>query len=331
MDIHGNHTEELHPDDFTPYISMIVLAILSLVINCVVFFVIARHKELRRRISNKFVLNLTVSNSCVALAMLISSSYFIGLNNNEHTSNNHSEPAPEISLMFGVLLLLSVMNMILLSADRLFAVKWTFTYFQITSKRKVNIAIIFPWIITLVYFTVLVILLQTGTDLTRDTVTHVIYFSFDIIALIGFITLVVSNMVIYKETQGQLTHMRRNSVVDSSRKRNNEKTFNLRERRLAFINIGLVMKFVIFWLPILGSMNYHLIWEMSTSVAVEYLSFHLVLANCLCDPTVYVMLSKDIRKAVQRLLSKMKRSSESIQSKALKGETDELELDSMQE
>ena len=167
---------------------------------------------------------------------------------------------------------------------------------------QVYILIALPWTIASTYFTVLLILLKTGGESSRCDVTHAIYISFDIIAFVGFITLVASNLVIYKQAQCQLTHMRRTSVAQCSTRKLNEKTFDLKERRLAFINIGLVAKFVVFWMPTLVTMNYHLLWESSTAAGVEYLSFHLVLANCLCDPTVYVCLSHDIRVSVQRFI-----------------------------
>ena len=171
------------------------------------------------------------------------------------------------------------------------------------------ILIALPWTIASTYFTVLLALLKTGGESSRCDVTHAIYISFDIIAFVGFITLVASNLVIYKQAQYQLTHMRRTSVAQCATRKLNKKTFDLKERRLAFINIGLVAKFVVFWLPTLVTMNYHLLWESSTAAGVEYLSFHLVLANCLCDPTVYVCLSHDIRKAVQRFVCRKRSKS----------------------
>ena len=132
---------------------------------------------------------------------------------------------------------------------------------------------------------------------------------------------VLLNVYLFFQQQRQLNHMRRNSVAarpttklnDSLVKRSatklKDKTFNMKERRLAFINIGLVAKFVLSWLPTLGKMNYHLIWEDSVVASVEYLSYHLVLGNCLCDPTVYVCLSHDIRKSVQTMFRRRKKFS----------------------
>ena len=60
----------------------------------------------------------------------------VGLNTAEHAFNEHSEPAPEISLIHGVLILLSGINMILLSVDRLYAIKWTYSYSTAVSNTK---------------------------------------------------------------------------------------------------------------------------------------------------------------------------------------------------
>ena len=66
--------------------------------------------------------------------------------------------------------------------------------------------------------------------------------------------------------------------------------------------MGLVVKFIVFWLPTLATMTYHLIWEEATSEFLEYLAFHSVLLNCLGDPTVYVFLSRDVRAAIQLMI-----------------------------
>ena len=136
-DIHNDLHNDIHNDDFAPYFSLITFAVLAIIINTIVFFVGIRNKKIRRRTSNKFVLNLSLSNVCVATVVLSLSVSVVVLNTSEHAFNEHNEPAPEMSLMHGVLILLSVINMMLLSADRLYAVKWTFSYFAVSNSKKV--------------------------------------------------------------------------------------------------------------------------------------------------------------------------------------------------
>ena len=133
-----NASNDIHNDDFAPYFSLITFAVLAIIINSIVFFVGIRNKKIRRRTSNKFVLNLSLSNVCVASVVLSLSVSVVVLNTSEHAFNEHNEPAPEMSLMHGVLILLSVINMMLLSADRLYAVKWTFSYFAVSNSKKVG-------------------------------------------------------------------------------------------------------------------------------------------------------------------------------------------------
>lgn len=293
--------EENHEDGFAPYISIIIFSILTIIFNSGVIFIIPYFPNLRSRNSNKFLLNLMVSNLCVGLVMLCFGTVVVTFNSSEHTFGNHNKPPASISLMFGVLILLSVMNMILLSGDRLYAVKWTFRYLDSTTSKQIHTAIVLPWIISLIYFTILIALLHVGNEHIKDIVHHVIYITFDIFAVLGFLTLTVSSTVIYREARIQLVRIAKTSVsvsVLSPGSKPKEKQLRLRELRLALINIGLVIKFVVFWLPTLATMTYHLIWEAKTSKFVEYLSFHLVLINCVCDPTVYVLLSRDIHRAI---------------------------------
>ena len=296
--------EEKHDDGFGPYISIILFSILTVILNLLVISVISYFRNLRSRNSNKFLLNLMLSNSCIGLVMLCFGSAVVAFNSTRHTFNNHSKPPASISLMFGVLILLSVMNMILVSADRLYAVKWTYRYFDSTNSKLIYIVIILPWVISLIYFIILITMLQSGNDYTKDIAQHIIYISFDVVALLGFFILTVSSTVIYKQTRIQLDRISRTSVVVQSSAKQKQKNLLFRKLRLAVINVGLVIKFVVFWLPTLATMTYHLTWEKSTSEFVEYFTLHLVLLNCLCDPTVYVFLSRDIRRSIRVLVFK---------------------------
>ena len=300
----SNVTEEHHKIDFSPYISIIVFSILTIMFNFLVIFILSYYPKLRRRNSNKFLLNLMISNLCVGFVMLCFGTFVIVSNYGEHTFANHTKPPIAISLMFGVLILLSVMNMILLSGDRLYTVKWTFRYFDSVKSRQVYIAIILPWIISVIYLITLITLLQLGNENIQDIVQHVIYISFDTIAFLGFLTLAVTCSVIYKVARVQLVRISRTSVTDTINFKQRKKKLKFREIRLALINIGLITKFIILWLPTMATMTYHLVWEEATSEFLEHLAFHLVLLNCLCDSTVYVFLSKDIRGSIKSLSCK---------------------------
>ena len=288
-----------HNDDFKPYICMMILSVFTIVCNSVVFFIVTIRNNLRRRPSNKYVLNLMFSNILVACSMLAFAAYTVAINKNQHTFTDHKEPTPEISLMFGIFILLSIMNMILISGVRLYAIKRTFKYSQLSS-RKINCSIVLPWSVTIFYFVLLVVLMHT--HLTPHMIQHVVYISFDAIALLGFLVLVTSNVFIYRAAKQQLVMIRHQSVFDAVGGNLTEKKLCLKECRLALINIGLVVKFVLFWVPTLTTMNYHLVWESGMSTWVEYLSFHMVLFTCLCDSVIYVLLSRDIRKTIKRFL-----------------------------
>ena len=299
-----NVTVDQHKDDFAPYISIIVFSILSIIFNFLVIFVLLYVPKLRRRNSNKFLLNLMMSNFCVGSVMVCFGVVAIILNFAEHTFDNHTEPPASISLIFCVLILLSVMNMILLSGDRLYTVKWTFRYFDSVRSRQVHTAIILPWIISVIYLVTLITLLQFGDEKFQNIVQHVMYISFDAIALIGFLTLVVASSFTYNEARRHLVRISSTNIAVANSSKQRKKNLRFREIRLALINIGLVIKFMVFWLPTIAMMTYHLIWKETTSEFVQNLSFHLVLINCLCDPTIYVLLSQDIRIVIQNVICK---------------------------
>ena len=40
------------------------------------------------------------------------------------------------------------------------------------------------------------------------------------------------------------------------------------------------------------------VWELTISADLDHVALHLILLNCLCDPTVYVLLSRDVRTSI---------------------------------
>ena len=69
-------------------------------------------------------------------------------------------------------------------------------------------AILVPWMLSLVYFLVLVSLLELQvTDTTHHIVRHVIYISFDVVALLGFVILTTSSVFVYKVAKSQIRRL----------------------------------------------------------------------------------------------------------------------------
>ena len=225
LPIQGNMTEEQHRDGFAPYISTIVFSIISLIFNFLVIFILSCFPNLRRRNSNKFLLNLMISNFCIGLVMLCFGAVVIALNTKKHTFDNHRKPPPSITLMFGVFILISVMNMTLLSGDRLYAVKWTFRYLESVTSTQIYIAIVSPWVISVIYFITLITLLHICNEGIQDIIQHIIYISFDVIAMLGFLTLAVSSAILYKEARIQLLRISMTNITVANNSRKKRKGF----------------------------------------------------------------------------------------------------------
>ena len=299
-----NSSHNEHEDDFGPYIGIIVLSIITMICNAIIVFIIARSRELRKRPSNKFLLNLMVSDLSVGIVMLCFSASVMALNSEEHEAEDHKPAPAAIGLLRGVLILLSVTNMILLSGDRLYAVKWTYRYIEVFTAGNVHTAVTVPWFLSVIYFIILLSLILNGNHETEKTAAHSIYVSFDVIAIIGFIILSSSSIAIYKAARSQLRRMRKTSVIAPTGALEMEKGFTAKERRLALINIGIVGKFVLLWLPSFIAMTYHLAYQTALSPHLDYLAFYLILVNCICDPTLYVLLSRDIRTTIMSNLQR---------------------------
>ena len=83
-----------------------------------------------------------------------------------------------------------------------------FRYVNIVSSGKVHTALSIPWLISVVYFVVLLTLMEMGSGATQEVVTHVIYISFDIVAFVGFLVLASSSVLIYRTASMQLRRIK---------------------------------------------------------------------------------------------------------------------------
>ena len=201
-----------------------------------------------------------------------------------------------------ILLMLSNMNMLLLSIDRALTVKWTFLYSGSVNSKQVHYIIVIPWMVTLLYFVILFCL--TKIYPTYKQANAVMYISFTVVAVIGFIILIVSTYFIHEGARNQLIAISSSRVEQSGDVKQKERHLKYRECRLAFICIGIVVKFIIFWLPKVISMIYHYQQGKVKYRGLSIASCYLVLVNSICDPVIYVYMSKDIKKQIRHLFCK---------------------------
>ena len=286
-------------------ISFIVLSSIALLLNVFVNIVMLCNKKLRRRPSNKFLMNLLISDGFVCISLISYSVYLMVTWEDEKSFYENYPLHRTFVIIVDVVVCLSVSNFSLITLDRLIAVKWPFFYEDSIPTKQVFIAINVVWVITVVYGIILIILFNT---LDHKISRNLGKIAFIVVVIAGFITLLTTNCFVFVEARKQLRAIEKMFVIVPSDKSNKKIEFRKKQFRLVRINIGLIICFFLFWinaviirikLLVYPIEELHLYFEYF--VAAAYLA-HLYY---LCNPIWYVTLNHDVRQEV-KLLFKQK-------------------------
>lgn len=109
-------------------ISFTVLSSIALLLNVFVNIVMLCNKKLRRRPSNKFLMNLLISDRFVCISLISYSVYLMVTWEDEKSFYENYPLHRTFIIIIDVVVCLSVSNCSLITLDRLIAVKWPFFY-----------------------------------------------------------------------------------------------------------------------------------------------------------------------------------------------------------
>lgn len=277
-------------------ISMVILSIIGIVLNGTISFIIMSNRRLRRRKSNKFLLNLLLSDMCVCVSFFCYS--VVNISDERMNFDSHMT----FAFLISVFMLLSLDNLIVVTLDRLIAVKWSFYYQNKLKAKHVYVTICAAWSITVLYFIILMVVRHSSTILIAFGLVH---YSFLSVIIAGFVVMLVTNIIIYVEAKRQLRAISKTFVSATLSKTERGKNMQRhKECRLVRISMSMVLSFVIFWLPSVISCFYMKVQETFLSEEYHYVSWCLVSLNYICDPLIYVALSKDVKTEIKRICRK---------------------------
>ena len=189
----------------------IVLSFFTLLMYIFVITLILWNKKLRRRPSNKFFVNLLISDGIVSISFISFTRHSIKKWDEESFFENYFT----LQTLANVAVVLSMLNLTLITADRLIAVKWPFFYEDRIPTNQSLIAITIVWGITIVHAMIIITLFNVLHPHTSRYLGNVI---FVVIVITGFITLLISNSFVFVEARRQLrtTEKINCSIVDLS-------------------------------------------------------------------------------------------------------------------
>ena len=298
------NTSKIYPKSF------IVLSSFAFFLHIFVIVLMSLNKKLRRKPANKFLLNLVISDAVVCISFM---SYTANLLAIWEDGNTFFESTLQYipSILFYVVIILSMLNFTLITADRLIAVKWPFFYMDRIHTKQSLIAIAILWGVAIIYAIVMITLFSV---LDGETSNYLGDITFIAVVITGFITLFISNSFVFVEGRRHLRrgeiialNINKNSVEPRDKYSNKERYFRKKEFKLVRINIGLILCFLLFWtnVIILNIRQIVHIDGMEKSISLEYIvaSWYLVHIYYICNPLFHVALSGDVKREVTEFFS----------------------------
>ena len=279
--------------------NFIMLASFALLLDMFVILLMLWNKKLRKRRSNKLLLNLLISDGIVCVSFITYCANVMIASNDASSFYDLYLQQLKLFVLIDVVVLLSLFNLTLITLDRLIAVKWPFFYEERIQTKQILIAIGIIWAITIVHGIVLMILYHV---LDRYTIFYLGNVVFLVVIITGFVVLLASNFFVFVEARRQLRAIEKISIehLNKSQKRANK--FRKKECRLVRINIGLVLCFFLFWINTLIITVKLLIYSDETCppITARYMlvSWYLVYIYYISNPLWYVGLSQDVKQEV---------------------------------
>ena len=283
-----------------------VLSFLALLPNMFVITLMLRSKKLRKRRSNKLLLNFLISNVTVCITFI---SYNVKVMIMASNANSFVElyiKQQETVLLVLVSVVLSMLNLTFITLDRLVAVKWPFFYEDRIQTKHIFAAIGIVWGVVIIYGIIMTILSMVyDSEYFYQYLGQVIFI---VVVMNGFITLSTSNFFVFLEARRQLKAIEKISVelLDDSKTKKNKR--RAKEFRVARINVGLVLCFFVFWINSLILAIKTLVYcdKDKPPASLEYLltTWYLIKLYYLFNPVWYVTLNQEVKQELKRIFGR---------------------------
>lgn len=279
-------------------ISIVCLSLTGAMLSLLASMTIAYFPKLRRRASNKLLISLFGADFGVCLLMLV---YHALMLDYQLDSDRIKGMGKSINfhLIISAFMFLSVINRTSVTLDRAIAVKRPFFYESKFNTKTVMKIIIGQNVLAVLY---LILLFITRNCMNENAFFDVLSLAFIIVVVLGFVVLTVSNIVVFMEARKQIAMICKATTFskDGKSKRSCQRQ---KECKVVRINVGMVLVFMVCWLPFLAA----ICEEHATRKSRESLlmvGLYTVTLNFILDPIIYISLSHDVKNQIKKLLNR---------------------------
>lgn len=271
-------------------IGLAICSFLGALLSVGALLLILHCKKLRKRVSNKFLVSLFVSDFCVSF--LVSTAIV----KEWALDNPVSEKMPVYFYLFiATFMLLSLLNRTMVSVDRLVAVLNPYFYEEKFTTKLVILLTICQGVVGSVYLT-LALIIQEIFGLEQKK--RFVIYSIIVFAGIGFLTLTVSNIFIYREARKQIKIICKLKV--GLKHKESEDSRKHHEYKIVRTFSFMIFLFVLCWTPFLVVVICKNTNEMLPKYTMFVVLFLLSL-NYIFNPIIYVATSKDVKTELKKV------------------------------
>ena len=256
--------------------------------------------------SNKCLLNLLLSH--IVTALMYITVITIELFPNEQINFPNINGSATMIIWFAL---------IVLAIDKLVCIKYPFHY-QNLPKWLSYLMMSLCWVIGTIYLII-------GKTFSSVNSIKTLEITYAVIGAVVAIVLLVSNTLIYKETQRHIkeisvsitsnievintTVLSNNNIqrtgaltIDSNNTTELRKRFiQKKEIRAAYICISMATSYIILWIPFLVVTFVH---EFRTKTNLE-ITFYIGTINSIADPVIYISFNRIVRSNINKRLTRM--------------------------
>ena len=178
---------------------------------------------------------------------------------------------------------LSLLNLILLTLNRLIAIKWPLIYSDRITKKHIYFSVVLVWVISTVYDIVVIAVYCT---LDPEKILQIANTGVVVTVIFGFLVLVISNSFIFVEAKKQMKTLKKISRNFLENESSNRKKFNKLEYRIIYRNIGIAICFMLFWI---NAVITDILCLVDAEININYMitAFYLVHVYYLLEPLWY--------------------------------------------
>lgn len=258
----------------------VVIILLNTSLLCFILF----KKRLRRVHANKFLASLLLANVSMGSICVYVSISPSNLTKVEFERQKLDYSTSAILLLF--------CNLILVTSDRLFSIRFPFIYIRINLKVIV-LSLSITWLIPLTFMPLTLLLGVVSDDVFIAQATTSMFF------------LALENIFLFVIVRKQIKHMMQ-TTVEINEKQLRWRALQKKKHKSFFLCFIIAITHICFWLPaLLHSLLVNKVKIIPQNETFEKVAFYTLFGSCITDPCIYVLRNKKVKHSAVEFFSIM--------------------------